>query len=96
MPAFREIVMSSGHGGRCPHGPGAHVGLAGRVNGRFRTAGAKVYPAGLNYIIAEAFAAFVASLQMKAHGGELSEALSELRRVGEAKGREEIQPDYHH
>ena len=96
MPVFREVVMVSGHGGRCHHGPGAHVGLAGRVNGRFRTAGAKIYPAGLNYIIAEAFAAFVASLKLKAHDGELSEAVSDLRQVGAAKGRNEIQPDYHY
>ena len=96
MPVFREVVMVSGHGGRCHHGPGAHVGLAGRVNGRFRTAGAKIYPAGLNYIIAEAFAAFVASLKLKAHDGELSEAFSDLRQVGAAKGRNEIQPDYHY
>lgn len=77
-------------------GPGAHVGLAGRANGRFRTSGAKVYPAGLNYVVAEAFADFVASLHLKAHDGGLSEELNALRRVGVTKGHDEIQPDYHH
>ena len=76
-------------------GPGADVGLAGRAGGRFRPAGAKVYPPDLNNAIAASFAAFVASLHLKVCDGVLSDEISVLRAVGEAKGQDDIQPDYH-
>lgn len=44
MPHFRILVRQTGLSGRCHHGPGAYVGLAGKKDCRFRTAGAKIYP----------------------------------------------------
>ena len=50
---FREIALQAGLRGRCPHGPGAHVGLAGKCK-------AKIYPVALNAALAEAFSWFCA------------------------------------
>ena len=48
--------------GRSPHAPATHEALSGRdSDGCFRTAGGKIYPAGLNTAIAAAAIDFVQS-----------------------------------
>jgi len=55
LPELRRLLLAGGHGGRCNHGAKAHERMAGRdENGEFRTARAKIYPAGLNDVIARA------------------------------------------
>ena len=92
---FREIALQAGLRGRCPHGPGAHVGLAGKCKGAFRTARAKIYPVALNAALAEAFHGFVHRLSPS----NLKEGLpTELAQLHDVTGVEEpshVQPDYH-
>ena len=62
LPRFRQIALTGGHGGRCPHGAGAHEKMAGRdAEGEFKTARAKIYPEGLNRALATAINSFVCS-----------------------------------
>ena len=78
-----------------PHGPGAHAGLAGMHNGKFRTAKAKVYPPLLNQAIASAFHAFVHRLRPERASSRLPDVLYQYISTEAMQDPGEIQPDYH-
>ena len=55
LPLFRRLVLQQGLAGRCPHAPGPHAALKGKDSeGAFCTAKAKIYPQGMNHLLAEA------------------------------------------
>lgn len=91
---FRILALQSGCGGRCPHGPGAHVALAGKEAGGFKTSRAKVYPPAMNQAIAAAFHVYVHRLQPVQAATTLPTQLKELN-VDEIKEISEVQPDFH-
>ena len=63
LPAIRRRLLQSGNNGRCNHPRGFHKGLVGRqADGTFETARAKIYPGGLNMVIAEEMVAFAHKL----------------------------------
>ena len=95
LPHFRALVLQKGCGGRCPHGPGAHAGLAGTHNGKFRTAKAKVCPPLLNQAIAAAFHAFVHRLRPEKASSRLPDVLYQYVSTEAMQDPGEIQPDYH-
>ncbi|CAK9014783.1 unnamed protein product [Durusdinium trenchii] len=95
LPFFREITLQTGLHGRCHHGPGAHVSLVGREGASFRTARAKVYPAGLNIALAEAFHSYVARLNPVQCDRELPREFHDLHEVGAVEEPAVVQPDYH-
>ena len=91
MEAFREIATQMGLRGRCPHGPGAHVGLAGA----FRTARAKIYPEALNAALAEAFHSFVYRLSPENANAGLPEVFHSLHEASTFEETTHVQPDFH-
>ena len=95
LPFFREITLQTGLHGRCHHGPGAHVSLVGREGASFRTARAKVYPAGLNIALAEAFHSYVARLNPVQCDRELPREFHDLHEAGAVEEPAVVQPDYH-
>lgn len=95
MEAFREIVMQLGLSGRCPHGPGAHVGLAGKCQGAFRTARAKIYPEALNAALAHAFHCFVFRLSPESSQEGLPHEFQQLHAACTVEDAAHVQPDYH-
>ena len=53
MTGVRDLILSTGHAGRCCHGRSVHAPLKGKTDqGQFCTARAKIYPKGLNKAIA--------------------------------------------
>ena len=59
LSTFRDITLSKGLSGRCPHRAG-HQPLQGiQSDGSFATARAKIYPAGMNRTIAVAVSRFL-------------------------------------
>lgn len=87
--------MQSGLRGRCPHGPGAHIGLAGKCKGSFRTARAKIYPAALNAALAEAFHGFVYRLRPSGLEAGLPNEFTQLHQAAVEEEPTLVQPDYH-
>ena len=95
LPYFREVTLQTGLRGRCHHGPGAHVSLVGREGKTFRTARAKVYPVGLNTVLAESFHAYIAKLDPTSCDSELPSIFHELHEVDVTEEPTVVQPDYH-
>ena len=87
--------MQLGLRGRCPHGPGAHVGLAGKCQGAFRTARAKIYPEALNAALAEAFHSFVYRLSPDNANAGLPEEFLSLHAASAVEEPTHVQPDFH-
>eukprot|EP00435_Cladocopium_sp_Y103_P030710 s1969_g7.t1 len=59
LPWVRTQLLKRGDFGRCHHHPGTHTALIGKQeNGAFQTAKAKIYPKGLNNILAQAMFQF--------------------------------------
>lgn len=71
------------------------MSLVGRERGVFRTARAKVYPAGLNTTIAEAFHMYIARLNPVQCDKELPLIFRDLHEAGVVEEPAVIQPDYH-
>ena len=92
MPSFRHALLNMGHGGKCNH-RFRHQKLQGRLGEDFATARAKVYPIGLNRMLADAVLAFVHKRGLLS-GAPLSDELLALNSIDET-GAEIIQPDYH-
>ena len=86
MEAFREIATQMGLRGRCPYGPGAHVGLAAR---------AKIYPEALNAALAEAFHSFVYRLSPENANAGLPEVFHSLHEASTFEETTHVQPDFH-
>ena len=64
LPAIRHELRQCGDQGRCNHPAGSHPRLQGRdQEGRFRTSWAKVYPEGLNKILAKGICDFAMALR---------------------------------
>ena len=92
LPDFVARVRSRGQAGRCPHhGHPPLIGLD--AEGNFRTAQAKVYPAGLNSDLAYAIGKFCEQRPLDQHG-DLPEFL-EASDCTDFVPRHIVQPDYH-
>ena len=95
MSTFRDIVLSKGRRGRCPH-PAGHLPLQGiQSNGSFATAQAKIYPAGMNRTIAIAVSRFLTERQLKSDWTKLPRELQELE-SHDLVDESTVQPDFHH
>ena len=96
MPWVRESLLSKGRGGRCPHGKGAHSGLIGRQSPTsFHTSRAKVYPPGLNRLLADGVLQFVSTFdEDHCSLNSLPDEYKDL--IGHAfVASSTVQPDYH-
>ena len=81
--------------GRCPHGPNAHVALIGRqCDGTFHTSRAKVYPKGLNRILAEELYLFAIKLGARNLEGDMPDDFMTMA-TEQFFCEETVQPDYH-
>ena len=96
LPALRTKLLSSGWGGRCNHGAGAHERMAGRSEtGEFRTAKAKIYPPGLNKALADAIHQMVCDVfSSQTTSSRLPEDFSSYV-VEDFVPMDVVQPDYH-
>ena len=96
MPWVRECLLSRGCGGRCPHGKGAHKSLIGLITpSSFHTSRAKVYPPGLNRLLADGILQYISNFDddhCSQHS--LPEDFTDL--IGHAfVEKSTVQPDYH-
>ena len=70
LHGVRQAIRQCGHQGRCNHAPGSHPRLQGKdKEGKYRTSWAKVYPEGLNRVLADGICTFAAELRT---GSDLS------------------------
>ena len=70
LHGVRQAIRRGGDQGRCNHAPGSHPRLQGKdEEGKYRTSWAKVYPEGLNRVLADGICTFAAELRT---GSDLS------------------------
>ena len=97
MPEIKTALLALGHGGRCHHGPGAHMTASGKDDdGKWRTAQLKVYTPQLCSVLASGIFAFAEKL-VGASTGTISNQLDpELAHFHNQTVSEftEVQPDY--
>ena len=94
MSTFRDITLSKGLSGRCPH-RGGHQPLQGiQCDGTFATAKAKIYPPSMNRTIAVAVSRFLAERQLKSDWSELPQDLQQLV-CQDFVDENLVQPDFH-
>ena len=95
MSTFRDITLTKGLSGRCPHVAG-HLPLQGiQSDGSFTTARAKIYPAAMNRSIAVAVSRFLAERQLESSWTGLPFDLQQLISADFVDG-DLVQPDFHH
>ena len=95
LPRVRQRILALGDMGRCCHPKGAHTPLIGRQqDGSFHTARAKIYPRGLNLVLAEELYKFA----MEFNPDDKEETLPDIYKHlvdQECQGYDMVQPDFH-
>ena len=98
LSAVRDHIRLHGDQGRCNHPAGSHPRLQGTdEQGKFKTSWAKVYPEGLNSVLAEGICNFAAELRTGSVLGNLEGYPSFFRQfqTEEFVERHVVQKDYH-
>ena len=92
LPAIRRAALARGHGGRCHHA-WKHAPLSGRSETGFNTAKAKIYPAELNWCVAEGVRQFILCRNLQTND-DLPSDLALLNSDVFAE-LDQVQPDFH-